>query len=258
MATGNGVNQGKTAFLEGFLPGNRDADLDAVNRAWNAAGNEGTISESLFGKVRSKLGLTGKRGEDGGAAEETAGPAREGKAGSSPKGAGGKGASKAEEAPSQPNGREGDTGPSKSAFVEEVLGREPKANVAAINRAWAAAGHEGTISDSIFYKVKRERGVAGKPTPGGTAKSEAKSASKGPEASPAALPTVEAGSESNGLTAPPMPVGGSMSGDRERVLDRVEDGIDDLIFELKQLGGMEEALEALRKVRRVVVRSHEG
>ena len=42
------------------------------------------------------------------------------------------------------------------------------------------------------------------------------------------------------------------------MLDRVEDGIDNLIIELKQLGGMEEALEALRKVRRVVVRSHQG
>ena len=40
--------------------------------------------------------------------------------------------------------------------------------------------------------------------------------------------------------------------------DRVEDGIDDLIIELKRLGGMEEALESLRRVRRVVVRSHEG
>src|SRR3954468_22906855 len=256
MATDSGVNPGKTAFLEGFLPGNRDADLDAANRAWNAAGNEGTISESLFGKIRSKLGLTGKRGVDGGASEETAGPAREGKARSSPKGS--KGASKAEGALSPPSGRKSDTGLGKSAFVEEVLGREPGANVAAINRAWAAAGHDGKISDSIIYHVKRERGAAGKQTPGGTVKSRAKSASKGPEASPAALPTVEAGSESNGPTAPPMPVGGPSSGDRERVLDRVEDGIDDLIVELKQLGGMEEALEALRKVRRVVVRSHEG
>ena len=50
----------------------------------------------------------------------------------------------------------------------------------------------------------------------------------------------------------------SKTGDRERVLDRVEDGIDDLIIELKRLGGMEEALESLRRVRRVVVRSHEG
>ena len=40
MATGSGVNQGKTAFLEEFLPDNRDADEDAVNQAWNAAGNE--------------------------------------------------------------------------------------------------------------------------------------------------------------------------------------------------------------------------
>src|SRR4051794_22295301 len=230
MATGNGVNQGKTAFLEGFLPGDRDADLDAVNRAWNAAGNEGTISESLFDKVRSKLGLTGKRGTNGVTTEAEAGPATKSKARSSPKGS--KGASKAEGALSQLSGREGDTGPSKSAFVGEVLGREPKANVAAINRAWAAAGHEGKISDSIIYQVKRERGGAGKQTPGGTVKSRAKSASKGPEASPAALPTVEAGSESNGPTAPPMPVGGPSSGDRGRVLDRVEDGIDDLIIEL--------------------------
>jgi hypothetical protein len=38
----------------------------------------------------------------------------------------------------------------------------------------------------------------------------------------------------------------------------VEDGIDDLIDQLKHLGGMEVALESLKKVRRVVVRSHEG
>src|SRR3954451_10907429 len=61
MATGPGVNQGKSAFLEDFLPENRDADLDAVNRAWSAAGNQGTISESLFGKIRARLGLTARR-----------------------------------------------------------------------------------------------------------------------------------------------------------------------------------------------------
>src|SRR3954467_1781171 len=113
MATGGGVNPGKTAFLEEFLPGNRDANLDAVNRAWNAAGNEGTISESLFGKIRRDLGLTGKRRGNGEASKETAGPAQEGKAKSSPKGS--KGASKVEAALSQPSGRESDTGPGKSA-----------------------------------------------------------------------------------------------------------------------------------------------
>src|SRR3954469_5900554 len=158
MATGPGVNQGKTAFLEGFLPGDRDADLDAVNRAWIAAGNQGTISESLFGKIRSKLGLTGKRGENGGASEEPAGPAREGKARSSPKGAGGKGTSKAVKVPSQSEGSGDGPGTNKTAFVEEALRREPTANVAAINRAWSEAGNEGAISDSVFYKIKRERG----------------------------------------------------------------------------------------------------
>src|SRR3954467_13767691 len=37
MATGPGVNQGKTAFLEELLPGNKDADLDAINRAWKSS-----------------------------------------------------------------------------------------------------------------------------------------------------------------------------------------------------------------------------
>ena len=150
-----GVNQGKTAFVENFLAINPDAAFAAVNRAWKSAGKDGSVSKSLVSKTRSRLKPTGERGADGGAAEATAKPAAKGKAKSSSKGAMGKRASKAEEAPTQPEGREGRTGPVKSAFVEEVLGREPKANVAAINRAWAAAGHEGRISDSIIYKAKR-------------------------------------------------------------------------------------------------------
>ena len=108
---------------------------------------------------------SGERDAGGGAGEATAKPAAKGKAKSSSKGAKGKVASKAEEAPNQPEGRERGTGPVKSAFVEEVLGREPKANVAAINRAWAAAGHEGKISDSIIYKAKRDLGLTGRPSP---------------------------------------------------------------------------------------------
>ncbi len=258
MATGSGVNQGKSAFLKEFLPDNRDADIGAVNSAWNAAGNQGTISESLFGKLRSDLGLTGKVGTKGVVSKKTAGPAAKGEAESSPKGAKSKGASKAEESPSQPNGREGDTGPGRSAFVEDLLGREPEANLKAVNGAWASAGNEGTISPSIFYKVKRELGEAGGHTSPAPVKAGPKPVSRRPKAEPATRPTVEARPESNGEPAPSEPVGGSKSGERERVLDRVEDGIDDLIGELKQLGGMEAALESLKKVRRVVVRSHEG
>jgi hypothetical protein len=47
-------------------------------------------------------------------------------------------------------------GPKKSAFVEELLGRNPETNMKAINAAWKKAGHTGTISNPLFYKVKSE------------------------------------------------------------------------------------------------------
>ena len=87
MATGPGVNQGKTAFLEDFLPGDPDADFTAVNRAWKAAGNEGSVSESLVSKARSRLKLDRQAGARRGADRATAKPAAKGKAKSSPKGA---------------------------------------------------------------------------------------------------------------------------------------------------------------------------
>src|SRR4051794_23565360 len=88
----------------------------------------------------------------------------------------GKAASRAEEAPPRPNDEDADKGPSKSAFVEELLGRQPEANVAAINRAWSEAGHEGAISPSVFYKVKRERGVTGGSESVGTTEPQASEA----------------------------------------------------------------------------------
>ena len=41
-------------------------------------------------------------------------------------------------------------------------------------------------------------------------------------------------------------------GNRERVLDQVEADIDEIIFNLKGLGGMPEVEAALREVRRMV------
>jgi hypothetical protein len=251
MATGPGANQGKSAFLEEFLPEHPDAKLEAVNKAWAAAGNDGTISDSLFGKLRSKLGLTGRKGTNGGATEEKAAPPAKVEAKSSPKGARPKGAAKTEEAPSQSNGREGDKGPSKSAFVEEVFGREPRANVAAVNKAWAAAGHEGTISDSIYYKVKRELGVTGERTPVDTASP----APSQPEASEAGFSVVviEEAPQFIGTSASSIV---TASGDLGRVVDQVEAGIDDLIFILKVNGGMPEVEAVLRAARRLLTRSN--
>jgi hypothetical protein len=242
MATGPGVNQGKSAFLEKFLPGHGDANLEAVNKAWTAAGNDGTISDSLFGKLRSKLGLTGKRGTNGGMTEGKAGPGPKVKSRS--KGIKPMVTSKAEEAPSPSNGSQADTGPSKSAFVVEVFGREPKANVAAINDAWAAAGHEGTISPSIFYKVKRELGVTGEPTPVPSQPEES-------EAGPALIETVETPQLTNG----PETATATPTGNLGRLVDEVEAGIDELMFTLKANGGMPEVEAALRAARRLLTRS---
>ena len=135
MSTEAGVSLGKTAFLEAYLPSNKDANLTDANKAWNAAGNEGTLSESLFGKVRAKLGMTGRGG-------------------ASPK------------------------------------------------------------KQSASSKAQA-KSVVVKPT-------------------------------------------SIKSNDRAHKLVQVEDTIDDLILGLKEIGGLDDALESLRKARRVVVRGHEG
>ena len=135
----------------------------------------------------------------------------------------------------------------KSAFVRELLGRDPEADEQAVNEAWQKAGNQGTISGSLIYKIRSNMGLTGKGRP------KAK-ATKGPKAKPVA----QAQPESNGPPAESATGPASTAGGRGRTLDRVEDRIDDLIFQLKDLGGMEQAQEALRLARRLVVRSHEG
>jgi hypothetical protein len=252
MATGPGVNQSKTAFVEEFLSGNPGSSFATVNEAWKSAGNEGTVSESLVGKTRSKLKLTGKKGTNGASSEPKTGSAARSK---SPKGTKGKGASKTEAALSPPTGREGGTGLSKSAFVEEMLGRDPKANVKAINRAWTAAGNEGTISDTVVYKTKRSLGATGRRSPGESATAGASKL----ESSRTMVSAVEEtrsqakGEQDLAKTTATMTSQGNGHG---RVLDEIEGEIDELMFRLKGLGGFDEVQEALRAARRLLIRSH--
>jgi hypothetical protein len=156
MATGPGVNQGKSAFLEEFLPGNRDANLEAVNKAWTAAGHEGTVSESLLGKIRSKLGLTGKR----------------------------------------------------------------------------------TATEPVVESPK-------------------KSQSKAPaKVKKIAQPIEQAPPEANGSHAPAAASSAARHGEDEDVLDELEEGIDELIQKIRELGGRPEVVKALKRARRLLVRSH--
>ena len=58
MATGKA--EGKSEFLKEYLVDHPDAGKEAIDAAWREAGNEGTISTSLIGKVRKDLEQTGK------------------------------------------------------------------------------------------------------------------------------------------------------------------------------------------------------
>jgi hypothetical protein len=258
MATAPGVNPGKTKFAEEFFSRHRDADEAAVNRAWTEAGHEGDLSESLVYKVRAGLGLTGRRGANGGPSggKKVASPAK-GK-GKSSNGAKGKRASKVEEPVPETEAQDGGTGPSRSSFVEEVLGREPESNLKAVNQAWSAAGHEGSISPSIYYKVKRERGLAGERSSGGPTSAGA-SRSEASEGATVFAGRGGAPQPSNGREAAAARSGGTGPvEDRERLVDEVEAGIDHLMFTLKSNGGMPEVEAALRAARRLLTRNGGG
>ena len=144
----------------------------------------------------------------------------------------------------------------KSAFLRDLFQKNPEIKEAEATQAWSKTGNEGEISGSLFYNIKAS---VAKSSGGG--EGEAKEAASKPKTVPKSSPVKRVGRPPNvprSESVPSSPVSKSKTGERERVLDKVEDGIDDLIVELKQLGGMNDALETLRKVRRVVVRSHEG
>ena len=155
------VNQGKTKFVKEFLAEHGDAKRAAINEAWQAAGHEDEISESLVYKMRSQHGSTTRQADADEATQEADRPTSEventtsknkvenGSAGKKP----------VEQAEDQSN----DKAPGKAAFVEEILRRDPKANSRAVNQAWSEAGHEGTISDPTFYKVRGRLTAAPEP-----------------------------------------------------------------------------------------------
>jgi hypothetical protein len=153
-------------------------------------------------------------------------------------------------------------GPNRSAFLRDLFGKNPNLKLGEATEAWQKAGNEGEIGSSLYYNIKRELGgkAGGGGGNGGAAprKPKAKAAARGPKGKPVSQAAGETRPEPNGGNATRTTSRKSGAGERERVLDRVEDRIDDLIVELKQLGGMDDILGALRKLRRVVVRSHEG
>ena len=158
----------------------------------------------------------------------------------------------------------------KSAFVGDVLTKDTQANTEAVNRAWAKAGHAGTISESLVNQIRSRMGLTGQQRPGAGVTESAESAGQ-----PAAPATRRGTGPKKGGGSPPVkgdeghvprvtesevgPQGaGSQSGgdDRTRVLTGLEGRIDGMLFEIKVAGGLPEFEVALRRARRILARSH--
>ena len=250
MATGNGVNQGKTAFLEEFLPDNRDADEAAINQAWRAEGHDDDISGSLVSKTRSRLKIPKKRGATGGA---DGGPKAKGKA--KPKGAKGKVARRQRRPRLSPTAGRATRGRASrrssgscSAVSPRPTWRRPTGVVRGgprggdqpfgLLQGQAGTGRDRRASGESAPGTSRARGVGGRESPAYVIEA--------PQARP-----MHAGCDRHdaGIVA------------RSRAtwagcVDEVEAGIDDLMFTLKVNGGMPEVEAALRAARRLLVRSN--
>ena len=238
------VNQGKTKFVKEYLAKHGDAKRAAINEAWQAAGHKDEISESLVYKMRSQHGLTTRQGDAEEATQEAIRPTSEvEKSTSKDKAEGGSTKEKpVEETEEQLN----DKTQSKAAFVEGVLRRDPKANSRAVNRAWSEAGREGTISDPTFYKVRGR--LTATPQPINQTLIERKSSEL------LTAPVVKnKASQTSATTMVP-----SESRNPSGVTDEVEAGIDDLMYKLKDSGGMPEVEAALRAARRLLYRNTES
>jgi hypothetical protein len=129
-------SENKSGFVKEFLNDHPEGNVDAVNKAWAAAGMNGAIGATLIYKLRSEMGLSGKL-----------------RAKSKPKTA-----AKAKPATKIP---EVVSSPGKTMFVKEFLNDHPQGNVAAVNEAWKAAGFDGTIGSTLVNKMRATLGLTG-------------------------------------------------------------------------------------------------
>jgi hypothetical protein len=144
-------------------------------------------------------------------------------------------------------------GQGKSDFVRAQLAKDPKVSERTINEAWQKAGNEGKISGSLIYKIRTKGAAKGKPgRPKGSKSKRGPGRPKGSKNKPKLVArAAQNGAQATTLVA----VRGRVSG-RTTALEALEAGIDQLLFELMAMGGMNDVEAALRQVRRLVVLSH--
>jgi len=155
--------------------------------------------------------------------------------------------------------------PSKSGFLRALFRTNPSISRKDAEEAWKEAGHEGEIGESSFYNTKtsfNKLSGGGTDTGGAaSAKGKPKSISKGTRARKTTRPVELPAAQPNGRDDDPGPESGNgpevnrepaRTEGHDQVVDEIEDGIDDLIHRLKNIGGKPEILEALRRARRLL------
>ena len=125
-------------------------------------------------------------------------------------------------------------------FVKEFLNDHPQGNVLDVNKAWQAAGFEGTISRTLVDKVRALLGLTGNQS----GKPEDRS-TKG-KASPSAKKLGSPRSETTAMVSVQPRVS------RSSVLEDLEADIDRLIFKLMAVGELTEIEDTLRRARRLL------
>jgi hypothetical protein len=142
----------------------------------------------------------------------------------------------------------------KSAFVRDLLQKNPEANRRAVEEAWLAAGHEGLISSALVSNTRSKLGLTGD-----SRTAESNGATESAKTAPRKLQGKKRGrrarGEKNGIVSEPTRERKPRSGGRYGALAEIEGDIDRLIFKLIALGDMEEIEDELRKVRRRLILS---
>jgi hypothetical protein len=218
---------GKSDFIKQVLVKNPQATFKAVNEAWTEAGNEGSISQALVNRLRSKAGLSGnlksKVKSERPTVAKTKTPVPTGK---------------------KPKVKPRDQG--KTLFVKEFLNDHPEGNVKAVNVAWTKAGFDGSIGSTLVNKMRAQLGLTGNlrrkttktKAESGTKPYTGKKRGRKPKGHVVQL---DSGFETHGFTNA-----------QASKLNELEVDIDRLLFKLMGIGNLPEIEDSLRRVRRLL------
>ena len=203
----------KSEFVREYLRKHPEGNVKAVNEAWTAAGMTGAIGDTLIYQTRAEMGLSGKLRAKSNSKPKTAASAKP--------------STKMSKVTSSPG---------KTMFVKEYLHDHPQGNFSAVNKAWAAAGFEGTISQAVVDKVRASLGLTGN-TRGNVTESEPVTTGK--------KPVQQRKNTAAPVTAQPR-------GNRSMVLEEMEADIDRLLFKAMAMGKLTEIEDTLRRARRLL------